>query len=301
MKTFSFVSTAALVLPLVLATGCLVPQNRYDEAVRRQDAAEKARAADEAELQTTRAELAKVNGALGTREKTLADREGELAQKQLDADRMATERDDAVLLVDQLRGELGRASDHLREFSEEKKGLAAALEEADQRAKRLEAAEKAMAEKALVVRDLTLAFGPNIDAGSALVTVIDGKPAVRLDARAVFGAEGSAVSEGMRQTLARLAAVFSSHPASKLELGDRSADEVPPEDRIVRLQKLADVLVDRGVGFERIGFAVAPPVADGSETPPAKPAPAKHDAPSTPSFRDGPGSVELVVDVAPAP
>jgi hypothetical protein len=287
-----------------LATGCVVPQNRYDDAVSRLDAERTAHQADRAELERDKAELATLNAALGTREKSLAVREGELAEAKLAGDRVSTERDDAVQLVEQLRGELGRVGDDLREFSDQKKTLEAALSEAEDRQKKLEHGEKLLEKKVLLVRDLTLALGESIEAGKASVTVIDGKPAVRLDASDVFGSEKELASSA-RGRLVRLASVFEKRTDARLELGDRSSDAVTPEDRIVRLQKIADVLTERGIGFERIGFAVSPPVETSTaETEPAQ-AKAKTEtaegakaapSPST-SFRDGPGSVEVVIDV----
>jgi hypothetical protein len=285
----SFLGTA-LLSPLFV--GCLVPQNRYDEAVVRLHGEETAHKKDADDLARTKAELARLNQTLGTREESLTAREGELSQAKLDSDRVSTERDDAVILVEQLRGELARVGDHLREFSDQKRELEGALTEADARAKRLDLAEKSVEAKVLLVRDMALAMGDASTKGVVLVTVVDGKPAVRLDAREVFSENGSEVLPGTSAIFGRLAAVIAPRQGARVEIGDRATDSVSPEDRIVRLQRVADLLSEKGLGLDRIGLAVAPPYATTvSSAPPAK-------GPATPaSWREGLGSIEIVIDV----
>lgn len=282
-----------------LFTGCLVPQNRYDEAVTRLEGEQAAHKADAADLARTKAELARLNQTLGTREQSLAAREGELSQAKLDSDRISTERDDAVVLVEQLRGELARVGGNLLEFSEQKRDLEAALAEADMRAKRLDQAEKLVEAKVLLVRDVSLALGDTVTKGAVSVTVVDGRPAVRLDAREVFADKTSELTPGSISVFERLGAVLSTRKGARVELGDRSADAVSPEDRIVRLQRIAGVLSEKGLGVDRVGFAVAPPAAGAPSTEPGLlPAPsAKATAKAPAGWREGPGSVEIVMDV----
>ncbi|HEX7669541.1 MAG TPA: hypothetical protein VF395_08160 [Polyangiaceae bacterium] len=282
-----------------LFTGCLVPQNRYDEAVTRLEGEQAAHKQDAADLARTKAELTRLNQTLGSREQSLAAREGELSQAKLDSDRISTERDDAVVLVEQLRGELARVGNNLLEFSEQKRDLEAALAEADMRAKRLDQAEKLVEAKVLLVRDVSVALGDAVTKGTVSVTVVDGKPAVRLDAHDVFSDKASELSAGSVSVFERLAAALSARKGARVELGDRSVDSVSPEDRIVRLQRIAGVLSEKGLGVDRIGFAVAPPASGApSAEPGLLPAPsAKATAKAPTGWREGPGSVEIVMDV----
>src|SRR4051812_36441509 len=96
-RTAGLALGALALCPLV--TGCLVPQNRYDEAVTKLEGERAAHQKDTADLTHTKTELARLNQALGSREQSLAAREGELSQAKLDSDRISTERDDAVVLV----------------------------------------------------------------------------------------------------------------------------------------------------------------------------------------------------------
>ena len=291
----------ALVSPLLV--GCFVPQNRYDEAVTRLREERAAHKADTDDLGRAKAELGRLNETLGSREQSLTAREGELSQVKLDSDRVSTERDDAVVLVEQLRGELARVGNNLREFSEQKQELEAALAEADLRAKRLDQAEKSVEAKVLLVRDVSFALGDAVSKGIASVTVVDGKPAVRLDAAEVFSGKGGGLSSASVAVFEHLGTTIAERKGARLELGDRSTDSVSPEDRIVRLQRVADVLSRQKVGLDRIGFAVAPSGAEKSgdgTAPPVAPsaAPTSENRPeSAPSFREGPGSVEVIIDV----
>jgi flagellar motor protein MotB len=284
-----------------LFVGCVVPQNRYDDAVTRLKGEQAAHQADAADLGRSKAELARLNQTLGGREQSLAAREGELSQAKLDSYRVSTERDDAVVLVEQLRGELARVGSNLLEFSEQKRELQAALTEADTRAKRLDQAEKSVEAKVLLVRDVSLALGDAVTKGTVSVTVVDGKPAVRLDAREVFSEKSSELLPGSASVFERLGAMLAERKGTRVELGDRSTDSGSPEDRIIRLQRVAGVLSEKGLGLDRIGFAVAPPGAAAPSTeptlapPPAAAPVAKAKAPG--SWREGPGSIEIVIDV----
>jgi hypothetical protein len=286
-------AAAALLSPLFVA--CVVPQARYDQAMEKLHREEASRRGAEAELSAAKAEVARVGQALTAREQSLSAREGEVAQFKLDADRVSTERDDAVLLVEQLRGELGRVGSNLREYSDQKRELEAALADAETRARRLDAAEQQVSLLVLLMRDVSLALGPEVAKGRAAVTVVEGKPAVRLPAADVFAAKGAELSPEVVPVLERLATTIAAHAGSRVELADLSTGDRAAEDRIARLQRVADVLVARGLGFERIGFAVAPEPTTGKAPGRAEAAPDEAAA-----FREGPGSVEIVIALAPS-
>jgi outer membrane murein-binding lipoprotein Lpp len=287
---------AATVVASALVAGCYVPRSRYDQANAQLRQEQAARRATEGDLDRARAEIAALTSSLGAREAALSTRDGQAAQAKLDADRLSTERDDAVGLVDQLRGELARAGDDLRTFSGQKQELESALAAAEAKAKELDQEEHRVEQKELLMRDLSLALGQDVTKGVVAVTAVEGKPAIRVAASAAFS--GGELRPDAAAVVERLAAVLISHAAARVELSDLSTDATSDEERVARLQKVTDVLSNKGVGFERMGFALAP-------TAPAEPTAAAAPAPATPSkapkpgaspWREGPGSIELVLD-----
>jgi hypothetical protein len=130
LRTASFALLLATLAAGSSLSGCMVPQNRYDRAVDRADAEQAERARAEAALAAARADVERLNALLNERSRHVDARDQLLSRSKLDEARLETERDDAAALVEQLRGELARAGDHLREYSEQKQALEAALAEA---------------------------------------------------------------------------------------------------------------------------------------------------------------------------
>src|SRR5262249_19778172 len=148
---------------------------------------------------------------------------------------VSTERDDAVALVEQLRGELARIGDNLRGLADQKKELEVALDRADERAKKLESADERVIEGALLMRDLSLALAEAVSAKKAYLTVLDGKPAVRLDAKGAFAREGE-LSADCAALLGVVGKVLATRRPAHVELSDLAADGAEPQDRVARLQ-----------------------------------------------------------------
>lgn len=287
---------ALMCIPIVspLLVACVVPQNRYDEVTAKLRDEEALRRKSEAELARVSADLVRLTQALDGKEQSLVAREGDLAKAQLDAERISRERTDAVELVEQLRGELARVGEHLREYSGRKQELESALERAEARAKELETAERGIATKVLVMRDVTLALAEPAAAGKVVITTVDGKPTVRFDAGEVFSGKGADLKPDMTAALERIALAVAPRGDMHVELSDLSADATSPEDRIARLERVADLFSGKGIGFERLGFAVTPgpESTKGPATPPASADPSKK---PNPGWRDGPGSLQIVV------
>jgi hypothetical protein len=288
---------AVAALASLLAASCVVPQNRYDEVTAKLRDEEALRRKSEAELARVSADLVRLNQALDGKEQSLVAREGDLAKAQLEAERISREKADAVELVEQLRGELGRVGEHLREYSGRKQELESALERAEARAKELETAERGIATKVLVMRDVTLALAEPVAAGKVAITTVDGKPTVRFDAGEVFAGKGAELKPDSVAALERIAAAVAPRGDVHVELSDLSSESGTPEDRIARLERVADLFSGKGIGFERLGFAVTP----GPEAPAAA-APAAAEPTKKPAagWRDGPGSLQIVVGVPPA-
>jgi len=305
---------------LLSATACFVPQNRYDEAVTKLHAEQAAHADAEAQIAETRAELARIDEALRAREQSLTAKEGDLAASKLDVERVSTERDDAAALVEQLRGELGRVGENLHEYSDQKRELESALTEAEARAKRVDALAAASDEKMAVMRDLTLSLGEPLAHGKVLLTATDGKPTVRFDAHEAYGDQGQLSAESSA-TLKRVGAVLAHHASALASLAERSTDTSGRDDRADHLRQIALALAQGGVHADRVALVAAPlsssdpeavenagasstgatPTLPVARTAPSAPASAP---PATPgdegSWLDGPGSVEIVIDVKPS-
>jgi hypothetical protein len=283
----------SFVSPFLVA--CVVPQNRYDEVTAKLRDEEALRRKSEAELARVSADLVRLSQALDGKEQSLVAREGDLAKAQLDAERISREKTDAVELVEQLRGELARVGEHLREYSGRKQELEAALGHAEARAKELETAERGIATKVLVMRDVTLALAEPAAAGKVAITTVDGKPTVRFDAGEVFSGKGAELKPDMTAALERIALAVAPRGDMHVELSDLSTDATSSEDRIARLERVADLFSGKGIGFERLGFAVTPrPESTTTAAPPASTEPAKK---PIPGWRDGPGSLQIVVGV----
>lgn len=306
----------AVCFPL-LVTGCLVPKGRYDEAMAKARAEHENYLRAEGELARVRADIARIDEILKKKEESLAAREGELAQSKLEVDKTATEREEASLLVEQLRGELGRVGDHLRVFSSQKKELEVALTDAEARSKRLERQEATVRDKVLVMRDLSYGLAEYVVDDKAVITAVGAKPAVRLEAKALFGKKGEVLPE-TKTMLQRIARAAAPRAGVRVQIVDRSEGEARAEDRTARLSNLTAALSAQGISRDRIdmgdftpppesGTVYPSPAAPGTPAPPAAAAP-KPEAPKAaapakakaPRWQDGPGSIELTFDV-PAP
>lgn len=294
MKTSRIRSHATLVaLVSPLFSACVVPQNRYDEVEAKLHGEEGLRRKSETELARVSAELARVSQALDGKEQSLVAREGDLAQAQLEAQQVGREKNDAVELVEQLRGELARVGEHLRAYSDRKQELEAALAHAESRAKELESAEHDLAAKVLVMRDVTLALAEPASTGKVIITSVDGKPTVRFDAHEVFSGKGSDLKPDIVAALERVAGAVAPQNGVRVELSDLSTETETPEDRIARLERVADVFSAKGVGFERLGFAVPP--GEGGKAVEGAGTPADPSKKPSAGWRDGPGSLQIVV------
>ncbi|HEX4476448.1 MAG TPA: hypothetical protein VH142_15280 [Polyangiaceae bacterium] len=312
-------SALAATTALLLATACFVPQNRYDEAVTKLHTEQAAHADAEARIAETRAELTRIDEALRAREQSLTAKEDDLAASKLDVERVSTERDDAAALVEQLRGELGRVGENLHEYSDQKRELESALTEAEARAKRVDALAAASDEKMAVMRDLTLSLGESLANGKVLLTATDGKPTVRFDAHEAYGDNGQ-LSPESSATLKRVGAVLAHHAGALASLAERSTNPSGPDDRADHLRQVALALAQAGVHADRVALVPAPLSSsdaqrgenDGASSAAAATSPVASAASSGPtsdsaatpsdegSWLDGPGSVEIVIDVKPS-
>ena len=88
-------------------------------------------------LRQVKAGLASAQAMAKERDSAVAAGQQRIAQTELDVSVVSKQREEAAQLVDQLRSELARSSDHLRAFSDQKKKLEQALAAAEARLRRL--------------------------------------------------------------------------------------------------------------------------------------------------------------------
>ena len=271
----------------VLLVSCVVPERHYNEAV------EGARAEASAHQKTAIA-MVELNRRLERAETVLANREADLLNKQvmierkdLSASQLAKERDDAALIVDQLRGELGRVGDHLRAFSDQKNSLAASLDAAEERLAGIQVVADGQNRLRLLVRDLTLAIHAPLVEGHVVLGADDQATTIRIPIGRGFDGDGGELHPEYKLLLRQIASVVAEYPELGVEIAELpTSGERLPEELIVRLQRIADELQGGGLSYERGVFslptdaiAAAEPATEASED----------------SWKNGPGSLELKI------
>lgn len=260
-----------LVVPLagLLAAGCLVPAEQYEEAKTAADAAqdahrETARRLFEAEQRISKLEADAAQEREAAKQR-LAASERQLAQVQLDHDVVLKERDSATQLVDQLRGELGRVGGHLRVYSDQKQRLEAQLRDAELRAAELGELEKSSARRVILVRDLTLTVNPLLASGHARLAVVDNQPRLRIAASELFS--GGSLKVGAKQLLQAIGKA-SAQPAPAVRVSVTERGTETDDALLVRLAKIAEVLSEGGISSELVTVSI--PEAENLGEPVAK-------------------------------
>lgn len=256
MKTLGLYALVGLAV-----SGCVVPAARYEEsrsAIRVEQEAHRRTQLRLSELSRKNEEL---GDKLGTREKRIEKLEAELAEAQLTADVAGAERRFATEVVEQLRGELGRTGEHLREAHGDKSKLALALKAAEARARKLAQCESEAADNAAIVRDLALALHGPIESGEVELVVADGKPSVRVPGKELTA---EVVEATGKKVVAALASITQRHAESRVRIQETGAGIVA-EESTARLRAVSDLLVKAGLGSARI--EIAPAVAGGQGSP----------------------------------
>ena len=248
-----------LLLPALLgAGGCLVPEARYKQSVAALHAEMDAHRRTLARLYEIETKLVELERSLAEREQLLARGEQRLAQAELDVEVMSKRREAADDVVDQLRNDLARVADHLQTFALQKAELDEALDAAEARAERLAAAEREAANAAPVMRDLTLAFHESMTAGEIEVVLQEGRPVIAVPRARLIAPEGTALHAEAFKTLDGIVKVASRHPESRLRITDRGAAGESQNQAAIRLKRVADGLVGRGMPPERVAIEVPP-------------------------------------------
>ncbi len=254
----------SLILTLVClgVSGCVVPAARYEEARSTILVEQEAHRRTQDRLGEISRELDRLHEALAQREKKIVGIETELSEAKLNADVAGTERRFATEIVEQLRGELARTGDHLRDLSGEKSRLAQALDAAETRARKLALCENAAADNAAIVRDLAVALGAQIRGGEVELTVLDGRPVLRVASSAIAG---EVVEEAGLKVIAAIAALTQTHPEARVSIRE-TGEAGAAEESTKRMRALSDALVKAGLGATRVEVAPAADAAKGPAT-----------------------------------
>jgi len=249
---------------------CVVPAARYEEAVSAAEVEQDGHRRTLAILYATEQKLGQAEAQLREQEKRLGEREELVAEAQLQGSVAATERDSASSLVEQLRGELARAGDHLSSFATQRNDLASQLEAAQARVTRLGAAAERLDELGRVVRDVTLLFGDSVTTGEIELEIKDGKPQLSVPSERVWKSGGNELTPEAKKMLEAMGKLASRHPRVHFELAEQGAHG----DTSLRLLPLVEVLTAQGITGDRVSIPMADPGVSGSAESAKAPAPA---------------------------
>jgi flagellar motor protein MotB len=240
--------------------GCLVTQHRYDDALSKLQQQTVARDGAERRAQVLQETLTALEAELHARELAAEAAKdalnAELLQLRFDADVVATEREEARAISEQLRAELERVGNDLRSFAsdktllgEERDRLSAQLQAAELRLQALSADEAAAELRFKAARELTLALAKPLKEQRLKLTLVDGDIALQFSRSAVFE-ENSAALSGAGQGLLKQAA----KALQPLELTvhvQQPASATEPK-RAERARAVSEQLVKAGLPSERV-------------------------------------------------
>ncbi len=236
--------------------GACVPATQYEEAKSASEVESAKRQRAESDLATTQAKLEAANAELSERDQKLAATEEAVSESKLENSVAVKERDEATGLVDQLRGELGRAGDDLRSFAQQKADLQKSLEAA-KAAQAAEAAQKAAPESdahtvavTRLVRDLTAALGDRVLSGDISIDVVNGKVVLAAPSELWF-ADDARLIAGAENMAAAIAHVLVLH-------GDTTVTVTPPGESELakkRGEALTTAFIAKGVAAPRVTAA----------------------------------------------
>jgi chromosome segregation ATPase len=228
------VHIASIAALAAVANSC-VPVTRYEEVESASQVELASRRRAEATLAELKAKLEAAEAELAARDQKIADSERNLTETKLEGTLVAKERDEQNVIVDQLRGELARAGEHLRYYSDQKSELEQALGNAEKRSQELTRHTEKTTLLVKVMRDLSLELNAKVGSGKISLDAREGKLALGL---AENGEDDRAVVDAVIK-------IMQAYANLKLELDESVGDNSS------RAQKLKATLVERGVAEDR--------------------------------------------------
>ena len=250
---------AFVVLLALLATpGCVVSARRYDEAVAR---AEQARA----ERVSADKRHADAQHATERRcEERIAELEQQVAESRYQEDVRKKQLEDEQRMVTQLRGELERVANHLREYAERNQQLSHALTDLEQRGQQLARAQAEAEDQTLLLRELGSALKDDVQAGVVDLEVTDAGPVVRLVPVRAF-MRNHALRDAGKRALTDLGRVAGNKRRVELRWEGAPRSEL---ERKTRLEQAALALIAAGVDRKNVQLTPQPaPLPRGAPAP----------------------------------
>jgi len=203
---------SCLALPLA---ACLVPQKRYDAAVANANAQHN-------EIVTLQTSLDQCEERRTRAREQLEDAEAsarvvEDARSGLELDLTVTrrERDNAQLLVDQLRGELARVGRDVRTFAGRNAQLSESLQQLESRVEGLARAERVAEERTEVFSELALALRADLAQRIVDLELVSGQPVVTM---LPAGANAGGLSGGGLEAVRIVGRVVATHPSGRVQI-----------------------------------------------------------------------------------
>lgn len=241
-----------LLLALGAMAGC-VPAAQFEESQSAAQVEREARRRAEQQTQALSDENTQLRQQMQQEKREIEERDQALSQAALDTSAQGKQRQDAEGMVEQLRGELARAGNHLQTFHDDKQKLEQALTSETARARAL----------ARLSRDVALTFGEPIATGQYTLDAEQSLLVLRVPRQEVLG-DALDVKPEASPLLENVARLLQLHKQAKVRVCDASAPTDP-----VRVAKLVAALGERGIGAERFDAldpeAVATETADGPE------------------------------------
>jgi hypothetical protein len=287
LRARSFLPVAGVLFG-ALQVGC-VSETRFEEVRSAAQVEQEARRRATAELERTKQENRELLTKLETKEKAAAIAEKQIDEAKLGLTVATKERESAAELVTQLRGELARVGEHLRTFTDEKRQLGLALENAEARARELSDVDRRATDLALVIRDTALLLPEPIAAGEVELTIKEGRAQVRMPGSRAFLPDGRTLTPEANELVSALVKLGTLHSRAAFEATEVGGTSSDGAERMLRLRTLGEAFSAAGLPAQRLVIRVpeaaqppsAPP-SDASETaapaeataaPEAKPAP----------------------------
>jgi len=245
-------STRAFLLLAAVAgaPGCMVSAARYNEALAR---------AEQARTERVNAEKRHAEAQRSAErhcEERIAEFEQQVAESRYQEDVRKKQLEDEQRMTAQLRGELERVANHLREYSEKNQQLSHALAELEQRGLNLARAQAEAEDQTLLLRELGSALKDDVQAGVVDLEVADSGPVVRLVPVRAFMRNHTLRDAGKR-ALTDVGRVAAAGNKRRVELHWEGTPRSEVE-RKARLEQAALALINAGVDRKNLQITTQP-------------------------------------------
>ncbi len=212
------VSLGAVGASLTLFSGC-VSTLRYEEATSAAEVASEASRRSALELEAAKARIAALEADLKARSAGLEDRDQKIAEEKFERSVVTKQREETSSLVDQLRGELARANEHLASYARNNARLEQALAPVNP-PREAGASLRSEVEAAIQAAHLEKSLSVVESAGNVVVSV---------PADAVFQPADAAIRPNIGALSAAVGSFVAAHPELAFRVREGALDSALPE------------------------------------------------------------------------